>query len=879
MRGRQLPSRGADGWPGCPFYAPKAGPGRGPAGSWGRGRGVGGRGFAGRGSYQKQYSGWDCMNGQNGLIPKGLVAKFSNPAKYELLSQGVALAEKLEDILKTMTDGGGGDDDVVVGGAAAEAGGSASRSGAGGSAGAGAGGASPSPRVTEPVRKRAQQMAATAARSASSRPSGDGLNACDQRTLEHVRGLPAGAVCDATEAARALRVYNAKQIKDSLRFLVAEGVIHSRHEHVDTDVGGGKRSGGVGITPGGTVVLTASPPDSPLYSPIEDRRRMEERARQLAERRRREEREKARRAEEERAERERLRRRESGGRAGTSGRGGRGRAGGRSGRGAALFDSPHSPLFGADSQLSNRINSSTGSGAGSPGHGIGNDSGTDSPRGVAGRPSDGRAASRLGDGSGSTARVGGARRSRSGDWDLIISPPKGSAAEVEAQAATAAPVCISLLTDSDEEEEGGGGTDGTDTDDDVQLLEMGLTPATRKAAACRGGGARVGDESEPGRGANVRGAAGGAGPNAATVPSGAFARSPLARARGGAGPIVATAPCLPGRTRAPWESQPQSPPPGRAPRAPQQSQPPVDTSVATSLPVRAPPRLAGPGPNARFVDHFDIILLMDTREQMGGRRGNAQVVGDVLRELNAEKGVTAEERTLSAGDVLWIARSKADPGVEYVLDYVLERKRVDDLASSIKHKNRYAEQKYYMKRSGLRRMLYLVEGDPDTLGSNAAVKAVQTAAVETDVFQGFKVVRTANVHETRRYYAAFTRAIYEEVALLWMQQMKAGRDPIEASPTYAAWKATIDKAHEVTVGMQWGVMLSQVPGMSGKSARAIVEAYPTPLLLMQAYERVAAPAAARDLLASLQPQGQVNRLGKRKSAAVYDMVMGAGGGE
>ena len=102
---------------------------------------------------------------------------------------------------------------------------------------------------------------------------------------------------------------------------------------------------------------------------------------------------------------------------------------------------------------------------------------------------------------------------------------------------------------------------------------------------------------------------------------------------------------------------------------------------------------------------------------------------------------------------------------------------------------------------------------------------------------------------------------------------------LAASPTYAAWKATIDKAHEVTVGMQWGVMLSQVPGMSGKSARAIVEAYPTPLLLMQAYERAAAPAAARDLLASLQPQGQVNRLGKRKSAAVYDMVMGAGGGE
>ena len=55
--------------------------------------------------------------------------------------------------------------------------------------------------------------------------------------------------------------------------------------------------------------------------------------------------------------------------------------------------------------------------------------------------------------------------------------------------------------------------------------------------------------------------------------------------------------------------------------------------------------------------------------------------------------------------------------MEYVLDYILERKRVDDLHSSIKDR-RYDKQKYNMQRCGLRHLVYLVEGDPDTLGDD-----------------------------------------------------------------------------------------------------------------------------------------------------------------
>ena len=51
-------------------------------------------------------------------------------------------------------------------------------------------------------------------------------------------------------------------------------------------------------------------------------------------------------------------------------------------------------------------------------------------------------------------------------------------------------------------------------------------------------------------------------------------------------------------------------------------------------------------------------------------------------------------------------------GVEYVMDYILERKQVDDLHQSIKDR-RYDRQKYDMQRCGLRHLMYLVEGDPN----------------------------------------------------------------------------------------------------------------------------------------------------------------------
>jgi crossover junction endonuclease MUS81 len=80
---------------------------------------------------------------------------------------------------------------------------------------------------------------------------------------------------------------------------------------------------------------------------------------------------------------------------------------------------------------------------------------------------------------------------------------------------------------------------------------------------------------------------------------------------------------------------------------------------------------------------YSIQLVMDNREI------HSQVDKDRLEREIGEAGIDYTVRALDVGDVLWIAKSGSD---EYVLDYIVERKRMDDLVSSITD-GRFHEQK------------------------------------------------------------------------------------------------------------------------------------------------------------------------------------------
>ncbi len=59
---------------------------------------------------------------------------------------------------------------------------------------------------------------------------------------------------------------------------------------------------------------------------------------------------------------------------------------------------------------------------------------------------------------------------------------------------------------------------------------------------------------------------------------------------------------------------------------------------------------------------------------------------------------------LTLGDFMWVYKNK-------VLNFIMERKKADDLASSIID-GRYKDQKYRLKNCGISNVYYVYEGHP-----------------------------------------------------------------------------------------------------------------------------------------------------------------------
>lgn len=87
-------------------------------------------------------------------------------------------------------------------------------------------------------------------------------------------------------------------------------------------------------------------------------------------------------------------------------------------------------------------------------------------------------------------------------------------------------------------------------------------------------------------------------------------------------------------------------------------------------------------------DSYDIVMILDNREiKMKSNR-------EYFQEQLAKREVLVTKRALDLGDVIWVARKKGSTisADELFLDVIVERKRMDDLVTSIKD-GRFDEQK------------------------------------------------------------------------------------------------------------------------------------------------------------------------------------------
>ena len=273
----------------------------------------------------------------------------------------------------------------------------------------------------------------------------------------------------------------------------------------------------------------------------------------------------------------------------------------------------------------------------------------------------------------------------------------------------------------------------------------------------------------------------------------------------------------------------------------------------------------------KYEDAYDTVLIVDKSE---GKFKDP--------EIFRRHGIYTALVSLPIGDFAWCACAKGKmdnrengslPEETYMLDFLVERKEVSDLWLSISDPQeggkRYARQKYQMKHySGVRHLMYLIEGDLSNSsvhhvnfrggrgGTTVAIRQMGVAErrtrlvgarVETEVFDGFKVLNTGCIQETQRTLVHMTRALHSSYSAL--ANPYSGKNT-QKLRTFADFVRTVEthKAQEDTATITWMCMLSQIEKVGPEKAAAIANKYPTPHALKRAFDADRNPL----LLANIQ---------------------------
>uniref|UniRef100_A0A8C0KRB8 Crossover junction endonuclease MUS81 n=1 Tax=Canis lupus dingo TaxID=286419 RepID=A0A8C0KRB8_CANLU len=253
-------------------------------------------------------------------------------------------------------------------------------------------------------------------------------------------------------------------------------------------------------------------------------------------------------------------------------------------------------------------------------------------------------------------------------------------------------------------------------------------------------------------------------------------------------------------------------------------------SGASEGSVQQLPLELGPG-------EYRVLLCVDVGEAKGA--GHRPKLLLELQRLH----VTHVVRKLHVGDFVWVAqetrpRDPARPG-ELVLDHIVERKRLDDLCSSIID-GRFREQKFRLKRCGLGHRVYLVEEHGSAHHLSLPESTLLQAVTNTQVIDGFFVKRTADIKESAAYLALLTlglQRLYQGHTLRSRPWGTSGDPESRPGPsphplcsllTFSDFNAGAMKNKAQCVQEVFARQLMQVRGVSGEKAAAIVGQYSTP---------------------------------------------------
>ncbi|XP_057773896.1 crossover junction endonuclease MUS81 isoform X2 [Salvia miltiorrhiza] len=260
----------------------------------------------------------------------------------------------------------------------------------------------------------------------------------------------------------------------------------------------------------------------------------------------------------------------------------------------------------------------------------------------------------------------------------------------------------------------------------------------------------------------------------------------------------------------------------------------------------------------KFGDVYEVVLILDNREQfaMQGSRSRK-----IIENICSLFQIQIEVRRLPVGDGIWIARHKY-LGSEYVLDFIVERKKIDDLRHSIRD-NRYRDQKMRLVRCGLKKMIYLVEGDPN---SSEAAESIKTACFTTEILEGFDVQRTNGLADTLKKYGYLTQSIN-----LYYRSLDPNQKCIEGCPPFDEFIKRCEELDKMTVSDVFGIQLMQVPQVTEEIALAVLDMYPTLLSLASAYSLLEGDVSAQEEMLKRQSNNLISGPASRN---IFQLVWG-----
>ncbi|KAL9953048.1 hypothetical protein ACROYT_G040399 [Oculina patagonica] len=284
---------------------------------------------------------------------------------------------------------------------------------------------------------------------------------------------------------------------------------------------------------------------------------------------------------------------------------------------------------------------------------------------------------------------------------------------------------------------------------------------------------------------------------------------------------------------------------------------------------------------------FDVILCVDVIETTGGQAKSRK---DALVPELKNNGVQFDVRKLQLGDFLWVARERTVPtpgclsvpvARELVLDYIIERKRMDDLCGSIID-GRFREQKFRLRHCGLNHPIYLVEDFGSIQHMSLPESTLLQAIVNTQVVDGFFVKRTRDLKETVAYLTVMTRylqRLYSNKTLASCPQ--GGLEQARSNSTngndkmylmnFPDFNDSTVKNKVMTVSEVFAKQLMQLSGVSPDKAVAILEKYPTPKRLLDAYKAQDSVKERELLLSALKCGKNQRALGPSVSKLIYQL--------